>query len=714
MAKRAISNLPELTAANTNDGDILICVNSYITKKITLSDLFAAGFNRSATNYISSTTRIGNRTNALLEVNKEKNSVSIGGEIDSQYLLSVYGDIKVPSPYRFVTDSGNSNQWEDAHTKIQLLASDTRNVLLSDTTNDIKAYKIKNTSSVEVNYDDINNIVSFRTSNTVYSVTDDIATSNNWILSAGTESGISISELNTVAICPVGNTRDYGIGEVGTDKTHVTGYAATIWGNLYLDGSITVANTAASILGLGMGTIALQNANNVSIFGGTISETNVSAINFESTGIDDAALGKVLYLTHNNFFVNRVGIDVLVPTEKLDVGGKIKSTGIIVANSSSYGTIRTEGASGSYIDVRRTSDDDTIYGLRLHTDGDVNTLFYKYNQRFDIRTSDGLTKATLTGLGRFSLGSDSNGDPVIPDTAFQATGDDIYAQSSISLVNTGTTDNRFSNIYFGNATSALTNWIKFQHYSSGTALNAMLFGINNKERLRITNNGSVEFKDNSATPVTRMLWDAQNRELRIDGNKVWHAGNSGIGSGLNADLLGGESASYYRSWENITGKPSPIITLTGGASGSVTLAGVTSSTLNVTVVSDGHTHTGLTILSTNLDADTCDGQHLGTTSNVTFNNLSVTGTLTETSDRRLKENIVPITSALDIINNISGVRYNKISTPELTEIGFIAQEIEEYLPEVVQTDADGFKSINYTRIVALLVEAIKELKNKIN
>lgn len=713
MAKRAISNLPELTAANTNDSDLLICVNNYITKKITVSDLFTAGFNRSATNYISSTTKIGDKINPLFEANKEKGSVSIGGEIDSQYILSVYGDIKVQSPYRFVTDDGNSNQWNDVYTKMELLASDTRNVLLSDSGNEIKAYKIKNTPSVEVVYDDENNTVSFATGNTVYSVTEDISTRDNWILSGGTNSGISISDLNTVAICPLGNTRDYGIGLLSEDKTHVDGYATTIWGDLYLGGKIKVANTTASIEGLGMGTVALQNANNVSIIGGTIADTSISAINFESTGVYDGALGKVLYLTHNNYFVNRVGVGIQVPTEKLDVAGNIKSSGVIVANTSigGYATIQTKGTSGSYIDIKKVSDDDSVYGFRMHTNGSVNTLFYRQNQRLDIRTSDGVSKATITGLGRLSLGYDSNGDPVLPDVNIQTTGDDIYAKSSIALVNTGTTDNRFSNIYFGNATSSLASWIKYQHYSNSVALNSMIFGILGKEKLRI-NADSIEFMDSNSTP--KMVWDVVNSELRINGNKVWHSGNSGTGSGLDADLLSGKDSAYYRSWTNITNKPSPTITLSGGASGSVTLSGVTSSTLNVSIVDDGHTHTGSTIISTNLDADTCDGQHLGTTANVTFNNIGITGTITETSDRRLKENITPISNALDIINNISGVKYNKINTPKITEIGFIAQEIEEYLPEVVQTDADGYKSINYTRIVALLVEAIKELKNKIN
>jgi hypothetical protein len=45
-----------------------------------------------------------------------------------------------------------------------------------------------------------------------------------------------------------------------------------------------------------------------------------------------------------------------------------------------------------------------------------------------------------------------------------------------------------------------------------------------------------------------------------------------------------------------------------------------------------------------------------------------------------------------------------------TKVGFIAQEVEEVLPELVSTGKDGFKSVQYANIVPILVEAVKELK----
>jgi len=93
------------------------------------------------------------------------------------------------------------------------------------------------------------------------------------------------------------------------------------------------------------------------------------------------------------------------------------------------------------------------------------------------------------------------------------------------------------------------------------------------------------------------------------------------------------------------------------------------------------------------------------------------------SDKRLKENIKPLNNALDKINKINGVEFD---WKELTEeekktvhgntghdVGVIAQEIEEVLPEVVTTRDTGYKAVKYEKIVPLLIQAIKEQQQQI-
>jgi hypothetical protein len=48
------------------------------------------------------------------------------------------------------------------------------------------------------------------------------------------------------------------------------------------------------------------------------------------------------------------------------------------------------------------------------------------------------------------------------------------------------------------------------------------------------------------------------------------------------------------------------------------------------------------------------------------------------------------------------------------DIGLIAQEVEEVLPDIVATRPNGFKAIKYERVVALLIEAIKDLQKQVD
>jgi hypothetical protein len=89
------------------------------------------------------------------------------------------------------------------------------------------------------------------------------------------------------------------------------------------------------------------------------------------------------------------------------------------------------------------------------------------------------------------------------------------------------------------------------------------------------------------------------------------------------------------------------------------------------------------------------------------------------SDVRFKHNIAPLENALDSILNLRGITYEyrrdefkTMNFPLGTHIGFIAQEIEKILPQVVMTDENGYKSVTYANVVPVLVEAVKTLKTQ--
>ena len=81
------------------------------------------------------------------------------------------------------------------------------------------------------------------------------------------------------------------------------------------------------------------------------------------------------------------------------------------------------------------------------------------------------------------------------------------------------------------------------------------------------------------------------------------------------------------------------------------------------------------------------------------------------SDRRLKENIRPFTLPKGILN-LAPRLYNYISKPGATELGLIAQEVEEYVPELVR-ETGGMKSLQYDRLGVLLLPIVKEQEERL-
>ena len=107
-------------------------------------------------------------------------------------------------------------------------------------------------------------------------------------------------------------------------------------------------------------------------------------------------------------------------------------------------------------------------------------------------------------------------------------------------------------------------------------------------------------------------------------------------------------------------------------------------------------------------------------------NVRVTGdvtanTINGSSDRRFKTNIQAITDALSIVRKLQGVSYdwNRAAFPDRgfsarPQIGVIAQEVETVLPELVSTDAQGYKSVNYMGFIPVLIEGMKQQADRID
>ena len=95
----------------------------------------------------------------------------------------------------------------------------------------------------------------------------------------------------------------------------------------------------------------------------------------------------------------------------------------------------------------------------------------------------------------------------------------------------------------------------------------------------------------------------------------------------------------------------------------------------------------------------------------TTNGVTVTGTVTETSDIALKSDIQPLTNTLEKIQQITGYKYNLINSIS-PSMGVIAQDVEKVFPELVH-GSEGKKTLQYSGLIGVLVEAVKDLSAKV-
>jgi hypothetical protein len=191
-----------------------------------------------------------------------------------------------------------------------------------------------------------------------------------------------------------------------------------------------------------------------------------------------------------------------------------------------------------------------------------------------------------------------------------------------------------------------------------------------------------------------------------------------IGTGLSGTSYNGSTGVTIANTgvtSNVAGTGISVSAATGAVT--ITNSGVTSAVAGTGVsVSSG---TGAVTISI--------GQSVATNATPTFGNLTINGTITATgditafftSDRRHKNNIQTITNALDKVKKLNGVTWewnddvNEVTKTTPTT-GLIAQEVQAVLPQVVVERENGYLGLDYSKMMGLLVEAIKEQQIKID
>ncbi|HSN62528.1 MAG TPA: tail fiber domain-containing protein, partial [Ferruginibacter sp.] len=105
---------------------------------------------------------------------------------------------------------------------------------------------------------------------------------------------------------------------------------------------------------------------------------------------------------------------------------------------------------------------------------------------------------------------------------------------------------------------------------------------------------------------------------------------------------------------------------------------------------------------------------------VATSNICAFGSIGSCSDIRYKTNFSSIKNPLQKIMHLNAIYYNwkQDEFPQMNfknekQLGLSAQEVEKYFPEIVQTNDDGYKAIDYSRLTPVLIEGIKEQQQQI-
>ena len=334
--------------------------------------------------------------------------------------------------------------------------------------------------------------------------------------------------------------------------------------------------------------------------------------------------------------------------------------------------------------------------------------------------SGGITGSTasfsglLSALGVFNYGTSGNGGSFVSKGA---TGElSIYSEANgnsyIDSAKDRTAGSSWADIYFRTNAGGLNPNAKTQFLIGATGIYIPSTGINGANGGNVFADGSIYI---NATPT-------ENAPSLIINNVMKFVTNPGLG--YNPIVQVSDSLITTQGGNN-------ILTLT---TNSATSSGIRITTTNTTIGAggtiffSGATPTSRAVFdSTSIQfwgggvnnmSIASAGVQIGTGLNMNNNPITAGGTVTATSfnatsDYRIKENVVPLSTNYSV-DNLNPVHYyNKSSKKE--DIGFIAHEVQEEFPCLVTGEKDGAEtqSLNYNGLIPILVKEIKELKERV-
>ena len=296
--------------------------------------------------------------------------------------------------------------------------------------------------------------------------------------------------------------------------------------------------------------------------------------------------------------------------------------------------------------------------------------------------------------------------------------------------------------YKANASGQYSTAIGFLSEASGELSTAMGFGTSAKAPASLSigmyNDATDSPNPNMLNPQDRIFQIGNGNPLTVRSNAltVLRNGNTGIGTTNPTSLLhirqgsAGGTAPFGPLSVETNGAAYIGLLTPDGAFESGIIFGRNSNNVSGAIVYNNNLNQNGLLFRTNNNTDRVAISSIGNMG-IGINNpaeklhvighICATGTMGSCSDIRYKKDFSPISNSLHSVLSLNGFYYywkkdefRQFEFSEQKQVGFSAQEVEKLFPEVVMTDATGYKSVDYGRLTPVLVEAIKEQQLQIN
>lgn len=508
-------------------------------------------------------------------------------------------------------------------------------------------------------------------------LTGSTTTANQAIVSNGTANGWTLKTLGNNAFNSTAIPTTYaGSSSAGGAATSANKVNTNLV--LKVNSGTTEGTNLYTFNGSAAKTLDIKAGSNVSLSATagvlTISSTNTtygvatSSANGLMSSTDKSKLdGITAGATANTGTVTSVAMTV--PTGLSISGTPITSSGTLALSFASGYSIPTTAKQTNW---------DTAYGWGNHA-----SAGYTKNTGTvtSVATGVGLVGGTITSSGTLKAKLRSETALTVDSAAATTTSGRVYPvavdKTGYLSVNVPWTDSNTT-------------------YSAGTGMS--LSGT--------TFNCTVVNTDTKVTAVGNHYVPSGGTTLSASGGGSLTANSSQVITGITRDAAGhitGVTSGKLPADSNTT------YTFANGTNGfTVTPSGSSAQTVSITV-NTVKSPDGTKVLNVANDGSTLSG-----ILTVSDRVNSVNGFF-QTSDKRLKENVIDLESSLDKISKIPTVNFNYISDEDKkVQIGTIADEVEKVFPELVSKGSDGYKTVDYSKFSIIALAAIKELNEKID